>query len=80
MVSVTLSIPDEVKKQMDHFGEINWSGFMRKAIIEKTRELTWKEQMLSKLQNEQGMNEWAAEIVRAKRKGRAIDLKEKGLI
>ena len=35
MVSVTLSIPPEVKHKMEKYSEINWSGFIRKAIIEK---------------------------------------------
>ena len=39
MVSITLSVPEEVKKSMETFSEINWSGFVRKSIIEKTEEL-----------------------------------------
>ena len=41
MVSITLSVPEEVKHQMEQFSEINWSGLVRKTIIEKTKELKW---------------------------------------
>ena len=32
MVSVTLSVPEELKKEMDVFHEINWSAVAREAI------------------------------------------------
>jgi hypothetical protein len=35
MVNITLSIPEELKKEMDKFPEINWSEIARGAI--KTR-------------------------------------------
>jgi hypothetical protein len=36
MATVTLSIPDDVKKEMDEFPEIKWSEVFRKMIIQKT--------------------------------------------
>ena len=42
MVSVTLSVPQDVKAKMEKFSEINWSGFVRNAIEEKTKELSWR--------------------------------------
>ena len=80
MVSVTLSVPDEVKRKMKHFSETNWSGFIRKAIIEKTKELSWKEDMLKKLKNEAEITEWSVKLQRASRKNRLEELKKKGLI
>lgn len=35
MVSMTLSIPSELKKEMDEFPELNWSAVARKAIQNK---------------------------------------------
>ena len=32
MVSITLSVPEDVRHKMDMFPEINWSGFVRKSI------------------------------------------------
>ena len=32
MVNITLSIPDELKKEMEKFPEINWSEIARAAI------------------------------------------------
>lgn len=35
MVSITLSVPEDVKKEMDQFHEINWSAVAREAIKKK---------------------------------------------
>lgn len=80
MVSVTLAIPEEVKKRMERFTEINWSGFVRKAIIQKTEELTWNEKMLKELKKEEGITDWAVKLQRVGRRGRLEALKKKGLI
>ncbi len=32
MVSVTLSVPEDIKKEMEKFPEINWSAIARAAI------------------------------------------------
>ena len=80
MVSVTLSVPQEVKEKMEKFPEINWSGFIRKAIEEKAKELSWKEKLFRKLEAEEDIDDWAVKLQRASRKGRYEELKKKGLI
>ncbi len=80
MVSITLAVPKEVKGKMEQFDEINWSGFIRKCIIQKTEELSWKEHMLKKLQTERDLNEWAVKMSREAKKGRFEALVKKGLI
>lgn len=46
MVSVTLSVPEELKKDMDSFTDVNWSAVAREAIknklllLKKFREFT----------------------------------------
>ena len=46
MVSVTLSVPEDLKQEMDSFPEMNWSAVAREAIkkkvtmLEKFREFT----------------------------------------
>ena len=80
MVSVTLAIPGEVKEQMESFPEMNWSGFIRGCIIEKTKELSWKDKMLKKLKEEKDITKWTVELQRKARKGRFKELQKKGLI
>ena len=48
MPNMTLAIPEELKKKMDRFKEINWSEVARQAIREKTGLLEKMNQMLSK--------------------------------
>jgi len=80
MVSVTLSVPEEVKEKMEKFAEINWSGFIRKCIVEKTEELSWKEQMLSQLKKERDIVECGVKLARSARKGRFEALKKKAFV
>jgi len=80
MVSITLSIPEEIKEKMSSFPEVNWSGFVREAIIKKTEELSWKEEMLEKLEKEEEFTEWAIKASKEFRSGRYAELKKKGLI
>ncbi|MDO8627263.1 MAG: hypothetical protein Q7K42_02255 [Candidatus Diapherotrites archaeon] len=80
MVSVTLSVPEEVKKKMALFGEMNWSGFIRDSLVEKTKELEWKKKMLEKLSQEQSITNWSLELGREAKKGRFAELKKKGLV
>ncbi len=40
MVSITLSVPEDLKREMDLFPEINWSAVARGAIKNKVALLT----------------------------------------
>lgn len=62
MVSMTLSIPEDIKRKMENFPEMNWSGFVRKCIESKVDKLTWKEQMLKQLESEAVSDELALKI------------------
>lgn len=68
MVSVTISVPEETRELMKKFPEINWSGLVRKSIIEKAREMQIREEMLSGLRKEKGFNDWAVNLIRDGRK------------
>jgi predicted transcriptional regulator len=68
MVSITLSVPPEVKKKMDAFPEINWSGFIRAAIEDKVERLAWREDMVKKLKEEEPFDEWAVGLGRKVKK------------
>ena len=37
--TITLAVPEEMKKEMDQFKEINWSEVARQAIIEKFKQM-----------------------------------------
>ncbi len=80
MVSITLSVPLEVKEKMNQHSEINWSGFIRKCILEKTEEITQKEQLLALLEKEKELSKWALELGKKAKQGRYEKLKRKGLV
>ena len=48
MGNITLSIPEEVHKDMKHFSEVRWSEVARKAIIEKIDTLKLAESLAKK--------------------------------
>jgi len=68
MVSITISVPEEVRELMKKFPEVNWSGLVRQCISEKARKLAIKEELLSQLKKEKEFNEWAVNLVREGRK------------
>ncbi|MEK6907451.1 MAG: hypothetical protein AABW45_02890 [Nanoarchaeota archaeon] len=39
MVTLTLAVPEELKKKMENFPELNWSEIARQAFIEKIKDL-----------------------------------------
>lgn len=39
MVSVTLSVPEEMKHKMEGFPEINWSEVARQAFVQKLKDM-----------------------------------------
>ena len=80
MVSLTVSLPKEVKEAMEQFDEINWSGFVRKSIEEKVGKLARLEELRKALEEERGITDWAVKLQRASRAGRLDELKKKGLI
>jgi hypothetical protein len=77
MVSITLSVPEDIKKRMDKYPEINWSGFVRSSIEAKLDKLTWKEEMLKKLVGEEEFDEWAVDLGRKIKKDAAAKLQAK---
>lgn len=80
MVSITLSVPEEVRKLMKSFPEMNWSGFVRKQIEEKAMNLTKIEKLKKQLEKEKEVINWSVKLQRVSRSGRLIELKNKGLI
>ena len=48
MGNMTLSIPDEIQKEMKHFSEIKWSEVARKAFQERIETLRLAEKLAKK--------------------------------
>ncbi len=48
MVSMTLAVPEELKREMDRHPELNWSEVARQAIREKVIMLHKMDALLSK--------------------------------
>ncbi len=64
MVSITISIPEEVRELMKQFPEVNWSGLVRTCISEKARRLALKKQILKSFSKEKEFNDWAVSLIR----------------
>ena len=82
MVSITLSVPEDTRRLMKQFPEINWSGFVRKSIEQKARQLAAFERLKKQLESkeEQEIIDWSVKLQRASRSGRLDALKKKGLL
>lgn len=76
MVSVTLSVPEEVRALMKRFPEVNWSGFVRSTIEEKAKQLAWRQEMLRKLREEGQFIDWSVSLGRTAKKNRFRKLLE----
>ncbi len=70
MVSITLSLPEDVRELMRKFPEVNWSGLVRACITEKAKKLALKEELFGSFEKEGEFNNWAVELGREAKKGR----------
>ena len=70
MVSVTVSVPKDVREKMLEFPEVNWSALVRKSIIKEVDRLKLREEMLSELEGEKEFIDWSVELGRKAKKGR----------
>ncbi len=77
LVSITLSVPEDLKKKMERHDEMNWSGFVRKCIVEKAQELESHEKWF---REEKEISDWAVKLQKMARNGRFEELKKKGLV
>lgn len=70
MVSITFSIPEETKKIIKAFPEINWTHLVRTAIEEKAKRLSLKQELLDRFDNEKGFMDWSVDVVRKGRQNK----------
>lgn len=78
MVSITLSVDEEVRKVMKKFPEVNWSALVRKAIVEEVKKRQLKEDLLNQFEGEKEFIDWSVELGRKAKKGRMKNLNESG--
>ena len=76
MVSITISVPEEIRALMKKFPEVNWSGLVRKSIQEKARQLAIKEELLNQLNEEKEFINWSVDLGKKSKKGRLNRLNE----
>ena len=67
MVSITFSIPEETRKIMREFPEINWTHIVRSSIEEKAKKLALKKELLKRLEKEKEFIDWSVDVVRKNR-------------
>ncbi|HLC36025.1 MAG TPA: hypothetical protein VJK05_00260 [archaeon] len=48
MTTLTLAVPDEMKKKMDSFPEMNWSEVARQAFMQKIEDMEFLREFKSK--------------------------------
>ncbi len=48
MVTLSVSIPEELKHKIDEFDEINWSAVARNAFEEKIKQIEFMKQIANK--------------------------------
>ena len=70
MVSITISVPEEVRKAMKKFPGVNWSFLVRKVIMEEVERHELKEKMLKDLEKEKDFIDWSVELGKKAKKGR----------
>ncbi len=71
MVSITLSIPEETRKVMKEFPEVNWSHLVRASIEERAKKLLLKKELLNKFEKEKDFVGWSVELGRKAKSGRS---------
>ena len=71
MASITLSVPEELKKRMDKFSEVNWSEYVTSCIEKKIKRLSLGQEILARLHSkeEQEFIKWSVELGRKAKKG-----------
>jgi len=47
MATLTVSIPDELKKRMDEHPEVNWSAFLKERFAMKVEQLRKFEELVN---------------------------------
>ncbi|GEM_PF-6004917 len=65
---------------MENISEVNRSNFIINSIIEKTKELDWKQDLKNELNKEEKIEIWSLDLDSKVKKVRLKELKRRGLI
>lgn len=76
MVSITLSVPKELKNKMDKFSWLNWSALAREAFLKRMKQLEILERFESDFEKSELSDEDCIKLGRELRK--AISEKHRG--
>jgi len=72
MPNITLSVSEDLKKELDSMPEINWSEVTRKFLSDKVKRLEFLKKLEKQLESkeEQELTKWSVELGRKAKKGR----------
>jgi len=65
---------------VENISEVNRSNFIINSIIEKTKELDWKQDLKNELNKEEKIEIWSLDLDSKVKKVRLKELKRRGLI
>ena len=77
MVSITLSIDEKSKQEIDKFSWINWSEVARNILLDRIKKQEELEKLKSLLENSELTEKDIMELSKKARKGRFKELKKK---
>ena len=80
MVSITLSIPVELKQKMDKFAWLNWSALAREAFVKRMKQLEILSKFDNLFENSEFSEEDANRLGELAKIDRLKELKSKGII
>jgi hypothetical protein len=80
MVSITISIDERSRQEMQKFSWINWSEVARNILVDRLKKQEELEKLKSLLENSELSEEDIIELSKKARKGRFKELKKKGLV
>jgi hypothetical protein len=80
MVSVTISVDEQSKRDMQQFAWVNWSEIAREIFIKKLKEHEQQERINALLKESKLTEDDIIKMSKQARKGRFKQLKSQGLI
>lgn len=80
MPNVTVSVPEELKQELDKLPEVNWSEAIRNFLSEKVKRESFLRKLDKMLEKSKLTEEDALELGRKIKKGRFEKLKQAGLV
>lgn len=78
MPNITISVPEELKKQLEKFPEINWSEVLRELISQKVKRLEILKKLDKMLENSEMTEEDALRLGDKVKQAMWEKLKKKG--